>query len=102
MAIYRHYANREALLNSVANACFAEIGDRWAQRPRLGDLNERVIELLDDYLDFALGQPRLYDFLSPNGARARHAPRSRSSSVPTCSITLLSYGPRRSHPPLPF
>ncbi len=68
MAIYRHYANREALLKSVADACFAEIGERWAQRPRAGDLDEvdldeRVTELLDDHLDFALGQPRLYDFL---------------------------------------
>ncbi|WP_260725750.1 TetR/AcrR family transcriptional regulator [Dactylosporangium roseum] len=63
MTIYRHYANREALLNSVAHACFAEIGHRWTHRPRSADLDKRVIELLDDHLDFALGQPRLYDFL---------------------------------------
>lgn len=63
MAIYRHFADRDALLKSVADASFAEIARRWVDKPRQGDLDARVREMLDDHLDFALGQPRLYDFV---------------------------------------
>ncbi|MBB5874442.1 AcrR family transcriptional regulator [Allocatelliglobosispora scoriae] len=63
MTIYRHFANRDALLAAVADASFAEIAQRWAARPRAADFDTRWSELLDDHLDFALGEPRLYDFV---------------------------------------
>jgi AcrR family transcriptional regulator len=63
MTIYRHYANREALLSAIVDTSFAEIAARWAQRPPAGDFDERIAYLLDDHLDFALGQPHLYDLV---------------------------------------
>jgi AcrR family transcriptional regulator len=63
MAIYRHFANREALLSTIVDASFAEIAERWARRPPTGDFDARVAALLDDHLDFALGQPHLYDLV---------------------------------------
>lgn len=88
MAIYRHFANREALLQRVADDCFAEIGARWAKRQRAPDLDGRVSELLDDHLDFALGQPRLYDFVFLEGrAGARRWPDDfRSGGSPSLNL----------------
>jgi AcrR family transcriptional regulator len=88
MAIYRHFANREALLQRVADDCFAEIGARWAKRQRAPDLDGRVSELLDDHLDFALGQPRLYDFVFLEGrAGARRWPDDfRRGGSPTLNL----------------
>jgi AcrR family transcriptional regulator len=88
MAIYRHYANREALLQRVADDCFAEIGARWATRERAPDLDGRVAELLDDHLDFALEQPRLYDFVFLEGrAGARRWPDDfRNGGSPSLNL----------------
>ena len=61
MAIYKHFPNRQALLRSVADAAFAEIGSRWGRTE--GDFFARFEGHLDDFLDFALGKPRLYAFL---------------------------------------
>src|ERR1700754_619368 len=63
MAIYRHFANREALLDVVAERLFAELAARWRDRTWSDDLEADVTALLDDHVDFALRQPRLYAFL---------------------------------------
>ena len=99
MTIYRHFANREALLKTVADNCFAEIAQRWAQRPRSEDLDQQVAELLDDHLDFALGQPRLYDFVfveAREGAR-RWPDDFRERKSPTLNLVAdaLLAGMRR-------
>ncbi|MEV0651288.1 TetR/AcrR family transcriptional regulator [Phytomonospora sp. NPDC050363] len=61
MAIYKHYPDRLALLRSVADAAFGEVGGTWGRAG--GDFRARFDGLLDDFLDFALGQPHLYAFL---------------------------------------
>jgi AcrR family transcriptional regulator len=63
MAIYSHYPNRDALLRAVADASFLEVAAGWGQRAKSGDLRAWAFGLLDDLLDFALGQPHLYRFL---------------------------------------
>ena len=64
MTIYRHYANREALLEQVAEDCFAALAQAWTTAAaRSGDVAEQLHAALNDSLDFALGQPRLYQFL---------------------------------------
>ncbi|HJP74063.1 MAG TPA: TetR/AcrR family transcriptional regulator [Pseudonocardiaceae bacterium] len=63
MAIYRHFPNREALLDTIANISFAELGEKWAN-PGLNDNFDALItRSLNQYLDFALGEPNLYFFL---------------------------------------
>lgn len=63
MAPYRHYRNREALLRSVADAAFAELGERWERRVAGAGFMDRYIGLLDEFLDFTLSRPHLYRFL---------------------------------------
>jgi AcrR family transcriptional regulator len=84
MAIYRHFANREVLLRQVADATFREIADTWAEKTHRGPVEERLHAALDDYLDFALREPKLYEFLFgerredarmfPDDFRARRSP----------------------------
>jgi AcrR family transcriptional regulator len=63
MAIYRHFDNREALLRHVADECFAEIAEHWAAHVHRGTTAERLRAGVEDYLDFALREPKLYEFL---------------------------------------
>jgi AcrR family transcriptional regulator len=67
MAIYRHFPNREALLDTIAELSFIELAKEW-EEPDLADVTTEnfpavVGRSLDQYLDFALGQPNLYFFL---------------------------------------
>jgi AcrR family transcriptional regulator len=73
MATYRHFPNREALLNEVATACSADLGGLWSKRSDLVDVEDRIAGLLEDFLDFALGRPHLYTFLMVE--RREHARR---------------------------
>ncbi|GIG64165.1 TetR/AcrR family transcriptional regulator [Phytomonospora endophytica] len=75
MAIYKHYPDRLALLRSVADAAFAEVGAAWGRRGG-DDFTSRFNGLLDDFLDFALGRPHLYAFLlTDRRERARRFPQ---------------------------
>jgi AcrR family transcriptional regulator len=88
MAIYRHFANREALLQRVADATFDEIAKRWTPRPGRAKPATRITHFLDDHLDFALAQPRLYDFVFTDlrdGAR-RWPDDFRDGGSPTISV----------------
>jgi len=62
MATYRHFPNRAALLRAAAETANAELGKNWSLGA-VADAEERVLVLLDHFLDFALGTPRLYAFL---------------------------------------
>ncbi|MEV4391882.1 TetR/AcrR family transcriptional regulator [Nonomuraea sp. NPDC049607] len=90
MAIYRHFPNREALLRAVADAAARELAEAWARRPRTGGLEERVRAALDDFLDFALGSPHLYHFLTSDAwARARRFPDDfRDGQGPPFSVVV--------------
>jgi AcrR family transcriptional regulator len=63
MAIYQYFGDREALLNAVADAAFAELVRRWEDADRPVAADERMREMLVDHVDFALAQPRLYDYM---------------------------------------
>lgn len=84
MAVYRHYADRASLLNAVANEGFHEISTRLQELQLRGDVERRMTQVGDVFLDAALQFPNLYKlmFLEPReGARvypgdfkARHSP----------------------------
>jgi AcrR family transcriptional regulator len=88
MAIYQYFPDREALLNAVADAAFAELVRRWdaAERPAAAD--ERMREMLVDHVDFALGQPRLYDYMfTERRDQARRFPEDfRARKSPTFNL----------------
>jgi AcrR family transcriptional regulator len=84
MAIYRHFENREALLRHVADSSFVAVARQWTETVRAGTLEEKMSAVLDDYITFALDQPRLYEFMFgerrddarmyPSGFRERQSP----------------------------
>ena len=99
MAIYRHFANREALLDVVADQLFAELAAGWGGRTWSDDLEADIAALLNDHLDFALRQPRLYAFLFTEvRANARRYPDDfTGGGSPTLSVVadLLTEGVQR-------
>ncbi|HTV81940.1 MAG TPA: TetR/AcrR family transcriptional regulator [Acidobacteriaceae bacterium] len=63
MALYRHFADREGLLNVLSDAGFDELAARVAQADRPGQPQERLMRNLDVFLDFGLQKPRLFELM---------------------------------------
>ncbi|WP_433193008.1 TetR/AcrR family transcriptional regulator [Nocardia sp. CA-107356] len=91
MATYRHFPNREALLRQVVDTMFAELGKTWGQRPA-ATFAQRVAGLLDDFLDFALGKPNLYQYLiTDRRAGVRQFPQDfRDAASPAFSPVVAA------------
>ena len=99
MAIYRHYADRTALLNAVADQGFAELSTRLHELRLRGDLESRLLQLADVFLDHALENPKVFElmFLRPRDG-ARRFPddfRARLSPTATVSADLIADGMAR-------
>ena len=72
MAIYRHYADRESLLNAIADEGFRELARTVQALQLTGDVEKRLLQIGDVFLNAALRFPHLYHlmFLAPReGAR---------------------------------
>jgi AcrR family transcriptional regulator len=63
MALYRHFADREGLLNALADAGFAELAARAAKAHEAGEPGEQLTRNLDAFLDFGLEKPRLFELM---------------------------------------
>lgn len=63
MAIYRHYPDRAALLNALANTGFEELAAQIARLPSSGGIEQRLTMMLDLYLTYALENPRLFELM---------------------------------------
>jgi AcrR family transcriptional regulator len=63
MAVYRHYADRDGLLNALANEGFVELASRLSNARSNGDVMTRMQKLLDVNLDFALARPKLFELM---------------------------------------
>lgn len=75
MAAYKHYASRQAVLDAVAERAFAELAGGWGARDPDGPWEDRVLGLMHDFLDFAVGRPHLYRYLmTDRRERARRFP----------------------------
>lgn len=96
MAIYRHFANREVLLRAVADAAFAEVAGEWAAFARHPDLMHALRHSMENYLDYALRHPHLFDYIfSVYRDDARRFPEDfRARCSPTLNVVadLLSEG----------
>lgn len=88
MAIYRHYPDREALLNALADEGFEELA-AWLKEQRLkGDVEQRLYKMGDLYLEHALENPKLFElmFLKPRKG-ARQYPRDfKAGRSPTGNL----------------
>jgi AcrR family transcriptional regulator len=76
MAVYRHYADRDALLTALAAEGFEELSSGFYQLRLTGGIDARLHRMLNAILDFALQQPQLFElmFLAPRKG-ARQFPR---------------------------
>jgi AcrR family transcriptional regulator len=63
MALYRHFADRDGLLNALADAGFEELAARLASTVLPAHPEHRLIKILDAFLDFALEKPRLFELM---------------------------------------
>jgi AcrR family transcriptional regulator len=88
MAIYRHYRGRSALLNTLANQGFEELAALLVARPLSGNVEERLIQLLDVYLDHGLRNPRLFElmFLKLRPGARRYPQDFQASRSPTANL----------------
>jgi len=98
MAVYRHFLNREGLLNAVADAGFAELTRRLAA-VRRGDVVETLRAVLDTHLDFAMEKPRLFElmFLSLRPGARQFPGDFHAGASPTANVAveLIEEGMRR-------
>ena len=85
MAIYHHFRNREALLNSVTNQQFATFLSYIEKRPFRGSPEAQLISAMEAYIDYAFDQPRIFDyvFAQPRPGARRYPEDFRARRSPT-------------------
>jgi AcrR family transcriptional regulator len=88
MAIYRHYPDRAALLNALADEGFEELTARLGSARFSGDLEERLIQVLDIYLKYALQKPQLFElmFLKPREGARQYPDDFKAKRSPTANL----------------
>jgi AcrR family transcriptional regulator len=88
MAVYRHYADRAALLNTLANEGFDELAIQLSATRLSGDIEKRLAKILDIYLDHALKNPRLFELMFLRQREgARQYPRDfKAGRSPTANL----------------
>jgi AcrR family transcriptional regulator len=90
MALYRHYPNRDGLLNTVADAGFVELSAKLEALRLTGKIDRQLLKIFDIFLDYAFENPRLFElmFLTrregarqyPHDFRARRSPTANVSA----------------------
>lgn len=85
MAIYHHFPNREALLNSITDREFANFLGYIERRTVSGSHERRLISAMEAYIDYALDRPRIFDYVfSQSRPAARRYPEDfRQRRSPT-------------------
>jgi len=63
MALYRHVADRDDLLNSLADAGFQDLAARAANASLPANPVKQLMNILDVFLDFALENPRMFELM---------------------------------------
>ena len=96
MAIYRHYPDREALLQALADEGFEELAASLKGRRFTGDVETRLAKMADLYLDHALENPRLFELMFLTQRKgARQYPqdfKARKSPTATLMADVLAEG----------
>jgi AcrR family transcriptional regulator len=85
MAIYHHFPNREALLNTITNREFATFLSYIEKRPMRGSPEAQLISAMEAYIDYAFDRPRIFDyvFAEPRPGARRYPDDFRARRSPT-------------------
>ena len=88
MAIYRHYPDRQALLNALANEGFQELATSLKGRRFTGDMETRLAKMAELYLDHALENPKLFElmFLKPREGARQYPGDFKARKSPTATL----------------
>ncbi len=88
MAIYRHYRDRAALLNAVADEGFQDLADRLTRLSPKGMPEDRLAKMGEAFLDHALENPRLFElmFLKPRSGARQFPQDFQSGASPTANL----------------
>jgi len=88
MAFYRHYRDRDALLNVIADAGFDELAGRLRSKRLTGTPTGKLVRLMDVYLDFSLEHPRLFElmFLEKRAGARRFPADFGAGRSPTANV----------------
>jgi AcrR family transcriptional regulator len=88
-AIYRHFPDRAALLNGLADEGFRELAKSLKDlRSAAGSTSSRLAKMADVTVDFAVGHPHLYElmFLKPRQGARRYPHDFKAGRSPTASV----------------
>jgi AcrR family transcriptional regulator len=85
MAIYHHFPNREALLDTITNQQFATFLSYIEARPMRGSPETQLISAMEAYIDYAFDRPRIFDyvFAQPRPGARRYPEDFRARRSPT-------------------
>jgi AcrR family transcriptional regulator len=88
MAIYHHFPNREALLNTITDREFAKLKQFIEARPLRGTAEARLLRGLESYIDYAFARPRVFDYVfsQPRPGARRYPDDFRARKSPTLTI----------------
>jgi len=90
MAIYRHYPDRRALLNAVADEGFKQLAARLARKRFSGTIEARLTKMAEIYLEHAFRNPRLFElmFLKPREGARRYPRDFKAGRSPTANLMV--------------
>ena len=63
MAIYHHFPNRAALLQTIADGEFQTLVTAFDASLVRGTPETRLLRLMDNYIDYAMEHPRIFDYV---------------------------------------
>lgn len=88
MAIYRHFRDKDALVDALVESGFVRWEQHLAEAVRARMPRQRIQRAFIAYADFALGEPRMFElmFLVPR----RNVPRAPASLADTPSPSFAS------------
>lgn len=96
MAIYHHFPNRQALLNSVVDREFAHFLEYIQTQPAHGSMESLMVGCMDAYVDYAFDHPRIFDYVfsqpRPNARRYPDDFRARRSPTLNPIADLVTEG----------
>ncbi len=93
MALYRHFANRDALLNRLADLGFEALAGRVAALNLPSDPEQQLLLILNLFLDFALEKPRLFElmFLDRRSGARQFPGDFRAGRSPTARFAAAAF-----------
>jgi AcrR family transcriptional regulator len=89
MALYRHYPNRDGLLNTLADIGFVELAAKLADLRLTGRIDRQLLKILDVFLDHAFDNPRLFElmFLTKREGARQYPEDFRMRRSPTANVS---------------